>query len=116
MATFYTSINSSSNSSSNNFELVSVNLNVYKYNLIIIGDKVGKTTLLNLFKSDCSTCTNDFESVLYRFKVDVCNAIELSICEIPREKSDYVLELHAYKSAHAAILMYDITNESSFKS
>jgi len=80
-----------------------------------MGDKVGKTTLLNALRCDGPVSRKD-DNIIYKFKVDNYNEIELSLYEIPRNNSDSVLKNPLYKNADAAIIMYDITNESSFKS
>ncbi len=92
-----------------------------RYKLIVLGDAgVGKTSLINQFVT--KKFYNDYRPTLgISITSQVYNVqgfeeakINFMIWDVAGQKFFQRVRKHYYQQAHAAFIMYDVTNQSSF--
>mgnify|MGYP002862539590 FL=1 len=91
----------------------------YKIKIIVVGDSgVGKTNLINRFASDKfdtnSKATIGVEFVYKALKINK-DIIKVEVWDTAGEERYRAITSSYYKGAKGAIIVYDITNEDSFK-
>ena len=91
----------------------------YKIKIIVVGDSgVGKTNLINRFASDKfdtnSKATIGVEFVYKALKINK-DVIKVEVWDTAGEERYRAITSSYYKGAKGAIIVYDITNEDSFK-
>ena len=91
----------------------------YLFKILLIGDSnVGKTPFLLRFTDDTLT-SNDLSKIGLDFKIKIINIenklIKLQIWDIAGEERFRTVTETYYKGTHGIILMYDITDQNSFK-
>ena len=91
----------------------------YKIKIIVVGDSgVGKTNLINRFASDKfdtnSKSTIGVEFVYKALKINK-DIIKVEVWDTAGQERYRAITSSYYKGAKGAIIVYDITNEDSFK-
>ena len=91
----------------------------YKIKIIVVGDSgVGKTNLINRFASDKfdtnSKATIGVEFVYKALKINK-DVIKVEVWDTAGEERYKAITSSYYKGAKGAIIVYDLTNEESFK-
>ena len=91
----------------------------YLFKILLIGDSnVGKTPFLLRFTDDTLT-SNDLSKIGLDFKIKIINIenklIKLQIWDIAGEERFRTVTKTYSKGTHGIILMYDITDQNSFK-
>ena len=92
----------------------------YELKIVLIGDSgVGKTSLLYRFIEGkfinsrlCTICA-DFKTKL--IKIDESTIAKVTIWDTAGQEKYKAITRNYYKDAHGIILIYDVTNKSSFK-
>ena len=92
----------------------------YELKIVLIGDStVGKTSLLYRFIEGkfidsklCTVCA-DFKTKL--LKIDESTIAKITIWDTAGQEKYKAITCNYYKDAHGIILVYDVTNKSSFK-
>ena len=92
----------------------------YELKIVLIGDStVGKTSLLYRFIEGkfidsklCTVCA-DFKTKL--LKIDESTIAKITIWDTAGQEKYKAITRNYYKDAHGIILIYDVTNKSSFK-
>ena len=91
----------------------------YKIKIIVVGDSgVGKTNLINRFASDKfdtnSKATIGVEFVYKTLKINK-EIIKVEVWDTPGQERYRSITSSYYKGANGAIIVYDLTDEESFK-
>ena len=91
----------------------------YKIKIIVVGDSgVGKTNLINRFASD-KFDTNSKETIGVEFVYKALkinkDVIKVEVWDTAGEERYKAITSSYYKGAKGAIIVYDLTNEESFK-
>ena len=92
----------------------------YQFKIVLSGDStVGKTSLLTRFIegkfcefNKCTICA-DFKTKL--IKIDESTIAKVTIWDTAGQEKYKAITRNYYKDAHGIILIYDVTNKSSFK-
>ena len=91
----------------------------YQFKIVLSGDStVGKTSLLTRFIegkfcefNKCTIC-DDFKTIL--IKIDQTTTAKLTIWDTAGQEKYRALTRNYFKDAHGIVLLYDVTNKSSF--
>ena len=114
------SLNNSNNSSPNIPHEVFVNRTIYQFKIILIGDSnVGKTSLINRFMGfefqENYACTINADFKIKTLSIDQSTGAELTVWDTCGQEKFRSLTRQYFKDAHGILLVYDVSNENSFK-
>lgn len=109
-----------SNNTSNNYSLIGSRV-THHFTIILIGDIfVGKTCLISLFCENKTlrdyNCTVTVKSKNKRIHLDAVNTVDLEIFDTCGEEKFKALTRMYYRNAQGVIVVFDLTDETSFQS
>lgn len=93
---------------------------IYKFKIILIGNSsVGKTSLINRYMGfgfeENYPCTINADFKIKSLTIDEVTGAELTVWDTCGQEKFKALTRQYFKDAHGIILLYDVTNEESFK-
>ena len=115
------SLNNSNNNSSPNIpHEVFVNRTIYQFKIILVGDSnVGKTSLINRFMGfefqENYACTINADFKIKTLSIDQLTGAELTVWDTCGQEKFRSMTRQYFKDAHGVILVYDVSNEISFR-
>ena len=114
------SLNNSNNSSPNIPHEVFVNRTIYQFKIILVGDSnVGKTSLINRFMGfefqENYACTINADFKIKTLSIDQLTGAELTVWDTCGQEKFRSITRQYFRDAHGVILVYDVSNENSFK-
>lgn len=93
---------------------------IYKFKIILVGNSsVGKTSLINRYMGfgfeENYPCTINADFKIKSLTMDEVTGAELTVWDTCGQEKYKALTRQYFKDAHGVILLYDVTNEESFK-
>jgi len=99
---------------------VFIDRTIYKFKIILVGNSsVGKTSLINRYMGfgfeENYPCTVNADFKIKSLTIDEITGAELTVWDTCGQEKYKALTRQYFKDAHGVILLYDVTNEDSFK-
>ena len=99
---------------------VFVSRTIYQFKIILIGDSaVGKTSLVNRFMGfefkENYACTINADFKLKSISIDPSTGVELTVWDTCGQEKFRAMTRQYFKDAHGVVLVFDVTDENSFK-
>ena len=93
---------------------------IYKFKIILVGNSsVGKTSLINRYMGfgfeEKYPCTINADFKIKSLSINEVIGAELTVWDTCGQEKYKALTRQYFKDAHGVILLYDVTNEDSFK-